>query len=160
VTFTEPWEYASISVNAPWIGAFPFESHTQTRVMITPGGASPAGTIATYLVLATACEFSDANITNNLGSGFFGYGLAYDAFFDGTFVNNGINPGLPYGGDIGLPPEWLQINGQTLLDTGMTNSQVAYSGYYPSINSVWGGDNRFWPGRRTHRCDPCGNAGI
>jgi hypothetical protein len=137
--FIMPWEYASISADVTYYDRFygtiyyatPFVSHTQTRVMIAPGGLSLPGTTNLYLVFARACEFSVTNF-DNLSDG---YGLTYYGLMQGKVENN-INPALPYGGDIGLPPEWLQINGQTLVNTGLTNKLAA--SYGPSISSVWG----------------------
>jgi hypothetical protein len=68
-------------------------------MMIAPSGQEPAGTTNTYLVLACASEYS--NPVQDFGSG---------------------------PGDLPLPPEWLQINGQTLINTGITNGD----------GSVWG----------------------
>ena len=66
-------------------------NHARTRVMLEPQGQKSPNQIATYLVRAKALERSDPYNDD------FGFG------------------NLP------LPPEWLQINGQTLINTGITN---------------------------------------
>jgi len=67
-------------------------------VAILPGGAAALGTTASYLVLAKAMQYSLPSF----------YGDAY--------------PDQP------LAPEWLQVQRQTLLNTGITNDD----------GSVWG----------------------
>ncbi|MDR3560730.1 MAG: hypothetical protein P4N59_04720 [Negativicutes bacterium] len=128
-TFHQPWEFTSLSVCITNDNTL-FQSKTEPKVMIVQGGQAQPGTTNLYLVMARACEFSDANIQG----GSPGYGIGYSYSYD-DFGNN-INPLLPYGGDVGLPPEWLKVNGHTLVNTGITNNLSAYSG--PSIRSVWG----------------------
>lgn len=124
--FNVPWEYADMP------NELSVDNHIQTRVMLEPGGIAPAGTANAYLVFATAREFSDANINND------GAAWPYIALFP-DWPANGINQYLPYGGDVGLPPEWLQINGQTLFNTGVSNVIAPPSGDPgPSITSLWG----------------------
>jgi hypothetical protein len=68
--------------------------HVRTRVMIALAGQTPRGEgTSVYLVKAYAMEFSDpANAQY-----------------------------LSYVGDVPLPPEWMAINGQALVNTGVTN---------------------------------------
>jgi hypothetical protein len=123
-----PWEYAFISVNYTNQTA-PFLNHLETHVMIEPGGQQAAGTTNLYLVLATACEFSDTSI--------------YDGPFgaDYYYLLDDASPGTYYGGDVPLPPGWLQINGQTLVDTGLTNLAPplgGWAGSFLNVTSLWG----------------------
>jgi hypothetical protein len=114
-----PWEYANLRItftschgllSTTWI------NETQTRVMIEPSGQAVAGATSLYLVRATALEVSDPTRTD-LGYGImnFGYLMIADPWW--------------WYGDLPLPPEWLQINGQTLVDSGVTNEDD---------DSVWG----------------------
>lgn len=128
--FIMPWEYASISVSIP-NDLSQFVSHTETHVMIEPGGLAQAGQTNLYLVLATACEFSDSDIAD----GGQVYGLDYFSLLGENL------DGTAWGGVVGLPPQWLQINGQTLIDTGLTNlaaSTGGLTGTGLSVNSDWG----------------------
>jgi hypothetical protein len=128
--FSLPWEFASLSVLITNDHNL-FQSQSQPKVMIVPGGQAQPGTTNLYLVMARACEFSDANIQGGWPAYGVGYLYSYDQF------GNNINSDLPYGGDMGLPPEWLQVNGKTLANTGITNVLSSpYGG--PSIRSVWG----------------------
>ncbi len=128
--FDMPWEYQSLSANVP--GRYTtYIGHTDTRVMLEPGGITQAGTTNSFLVFATVREFSKMSITNSFGYSYFDYIPRWPA--------NGFNFYLPYGGDVGLPPEWLQINGQALFDTGVTNvTSPLYNDPGPSILSKWG----------------------
>jgi hypothetical protein len=71
----------------------------KTTVMLVPSGPAVAGATALYLVTAKALELSDPAQYNNA-----------------LYLSGG------YAGNVPLPPEWLQINGQTLINTGQTNS--------------------------------------
>ena len=95
-----PWEYSALTgMNIQEnIGCDDFhrtwDNHTETRVMIEPQGQVPVGSTNTYLVRANASEFS--------------------------------SPPDPFGpggssGDVPLRPEWLQIDGHTLINSGITN---------------------------------------
>ncbi|HLX68017.1 MAG TPA: alpha/beta hydrolase, partial [Verrucomicrobiae bacterium] len=106
-----PWEYAYLQTifssyhgleHITWI------NETQTRVMIKPRGQAVAGTTALYLVRATALEVSDPTRVD------IGYGLVNFGYLMST------DPWWWYG-DLPLPPEWLQINGRTLVNSGITN---------------------------------------
>ncbi len=114
-----PWEYANLRISftsyhgqlhTAWI------NETQTRVMIKPSGQPAAGATTLYLVRATALEVSDPTRTD-LGYGLvnFGYLMLADPWW--------------WYGDLPLPSEWLQINGQTLVSSGITNEDD---------DSVWG----------------------
>jgi hypothetical protein len=125
-----PWENAAVSVlitNEFEI----FQSSTETRTMISQSGMQQAGITNLYFVMARACELSETNIQD----GFPGYGVSYTALAIRPY--NNINSNLPYGGDVGLPPEWLQINGQPVGNTGITNILSSSRGG-ASISSVWG----------------------
>jgi hypothetical protein len=114
-----PWEYANLHMNftsyqsllsTTWI------NQTQTRVMIKPSGQAVAGATTLYLVRATALEVSDPT-RMDLGYGLMNFGYLM-----------GADPWWWYG-DLPLPSEWLQINGQTLVSSGITNEDD---------DSVWG----------------------
>jgi hypothetical protein len=125
IPFVMPWEYASLTVPqivVPGCGG-PFGNYTQTRVMVEPGGQTLAGTKNLYLVLANASEFSTLKM--NTGSVAGNYGQFYVSMIAGmgTLVNY-----LGYFGDVPLPPEWLQIRGQTLINSGITNGDGSVSG--------------------------------
>jgi hypothetical protein len=64
----------------------------------------------------------------------------------------GWQPTTPtrYKGDVPLPPEWLQINGQTLINSGVTNSD----------GSVWGETLVFAPSGTTPDVTPSIIPGI
>ena len=96
-----------------------------------------SGRTNVYLVRAAAREFSDPFNPNVFGPATVNYNLLmfapypYPSSWDWP---PGFNPGwLPatptrYLGDVPLPPEWLQINGQTLINSGVINAD----------GSVWG----------------------
>ncbi len=95
------WEYVEMNLNDQthdMYGDYSFlvgPLHVRTRVMIAPAGQTPKGEgTGVYLVKACAMEFSDP-------------------------ANAQYSSGV---GDEPLPPNWLQINGQTLVDTGVTNN--------------------------------------
>jgi len=75
-------------------------NHTESKVAIMPPDQAAVGTTVLYLIRATALEFSDPSASL--------YGWA--------------------SGDLPLPPEWLQIRGQALVNSGITNDD----------GSVWG----------------------
>ena len=97
------WDYFSVNTSYLSEGdegdTVYFQRSSKTSVMIAPSGQEPAGATNIYLVLACASEYSDP-------VQHFGYGP----------------------GDVPLPPEWLQIKGQILVNTGITNTD----------GSVWG----------------------
>ena len=126
--FGMPWEYASLSINTSYY--YPYENYTQTRVMIKPTGQIPTGTANIYLVFANASEFSDDWITYLDGNS------EYSIRYDGMFMNYGS---LTYAGNVPLPPEWLQIRGQTLLNSGITNRDGSVSGF--TLVSAPAGEN-------------------
>jgi len=82
------WDYFSVNTSYPDGdgGTVAFKRSSQAQVMIVPSGQEQAGTTNVYLVLASASEFSNP-IHQYLGS----------------YIT----------GNLPLPPEWLQINGQT-----------------------------------------------
>lgn len=130
IVFNLPWEFAAISVYIP-IDYVSYQSFAQSTMTIIPSGQIKTGTTNVYLVMARACEYSNTNIQE----GFDGYGLPYLDYWAGYY--NNINKYLLHCGDVGLPPKWLQINGQTLVDTGITNVLSSTNGG-ASISSVWG----------------------
>ncbi|MGA2179716.1 MAG: hypothetical protein ABSH15_09065 [Verrucomicrobiota bacterium] len=97
----------------------------QTKVMIVPQGMVPLATTQptqTYLVLASAASFSRPILPGSREDFY-----NHDYFFN--FINVGIWSQQWYAGNVPLPPEWFQINGQTLVNSGIINS---------SDGSVWG----------------------
>ena len=119
-----PLEYASLNGTIPGKLAS-FDNHIQTRVMIEPSGIQTMGTTNVYLVWACAFEASDTNLS---GMDFYDLCQAGVAwwFYGG------------YGGDIGLPPSWLQINGNQLVDTGQIDSTQPFEVYQTPFNASWG----------------------
>jgi hypothetical protein len=112
-----PWEYADTPViwiyNGECLNAnFHGHRRTETRVTIRPQDQISATENELYLVRVAASEVSDP-----ARNGFFG-SYAYLAF---------TNPGWWYG-DSPLPPEWLQIRGQTLVNSGITKSDGSFWG--------------------------------
>jgi hypothetical protein len=87
------------SVNTPYGDGGNFQRSSKAQVMIVPSGQVQAGTTNVYLVLTCASEYS--NPVQDFGGG---------------------------PGDLPLPPEWLQNNGQTLVNTGITNTDGAVWG--------------------------------
>lgn len=85
------WDYFSVNIPYGDDGGN-FQRSSGAQVMIAPSGQEQAGTTNVYLVLASASEFSDPA----------------QAFGEGP-------------GDLPQPPEWWQFNGQTLVNTGITN---------------------------------------
>lgn len=124
VPFVVPWENASMTAaqltDSDYPEGSPYGNRTQARVMIEPGGQALPGTSQTYLVLVNASEFSEGQIY--WGAVYYGFGFSYD-----RMVNL---PGLPesYAGDSPLAPEWLQVNGQALVNSGITNADGSVSG--------------------------------
>ena len=95
------WEYADISDGGY---AYAWTILRQTTVAIAPSGQTPMGGSALYLVEASALEFSG----------------------DQESVMADVVDG--YAGDTPLPPEWMQVNGQTLVNTGITNEDGSVMG--------------------------------
>jgi hypothetical protein len=95
------WEYANTSDN---VDGQATTITRQTSVTIAPSGQSPVGGSALYLVEASALEFSDPYLIS-------------DPYAD-----------YGYTGDVPLPPEWLQIRGKTLVNTGITNGDGSVMG--------------------------------
>jgi hypothetical protein len=118
IPFIMPWENASLTIIMHY-GPYPstFGNYTQTRVMIQPGGQALAGD-SLYLVYANACEFSSGQVAWAVGT----YGIPY---FD---ILAGVEEYWSYAGTVPLPPEWLQIKGQTLINSGITNADGSVSG--------------------------------
>jgi hypothetical protein len=114
-----PWEYANLqTVFSSYSGhlRITWMNETQTRVMIKPRGQAVAGATTLYLVRATALEVSDPN-RSDIGYNIVNFGclMFYDPWW--------------WYGDLPLPSEWLQINGQTLVNSGITNEDD---------DSIWG----------------------
>jgi alpha-tubulin suppressor-like RCC1 family protein len=116
-TFDPAWENSAIT----YFDGTNFDQRTNdTTVMLVPGGGQAAGTVSAYLVLAHASEFSVPPMLNpNWGTdwdyGYWGYLFSFD-------------PPSWYAGDVPLPPEWLQINGQQLVNIGITNADGSVDG--------------------------------
>ena len=120
LSFNPPWEYASVNANIPG-DLTSSQSYINTRVMIEPSGIQPVGATNLYLVLASAFEASNTN------------------FSDLPFASLA---NADYSGDIGLPPEWLEINGTPLANTGLTNTVYAEEPnndfYLTQYSALWG----------------------
>ena len=99
-------------------------NHLQPQVMIQPQGQEVPGKTAIYLVRACAMECTDP------GQGFIPMGSGYVAGDFGSHWWHGYYGGVNGRdhGDVPLPPEWLQIQKQTLVNTGQTNDYGAMWG--------------------------------
>ena len=132
-----PWEFSALNANIGFPNPYSLQRDTRTTVMIVPSLPAASGQTNVYLVRAAAREFSDPLSPNVFGPATVNYNLLmfapypYPTTWD---VPAGWNPGwLPttptrYLGDVPLPPEWLQINGQTLINSGITNTDGAVWG--------------------------------
>jgi hypothetical protein len=122
--FEMPWEYGAVTT-PQFYGpdTYSYGNYTQTRVMVEPSGQALAGTTNLYLVLANAKEFSTHEIEYGLEE--YGYGWDYSHLLKDV---GSLPDYLGYGGDTPLPPEWLQIQGQTLVNAGITNGDGSVSG--------------------------------
>jgi hypothetical protein len=132
--FQMPWEYASVTT-PQFYGPYQYSygNYTQTRVMVEPSGQALAGTTNLYLVLAYASEFSTSQM--EYGPEDYTYGWDYEHLLAGI----GSTPDYEgYFGDTPLPPEWLQINGKTLINAGITNSYTIYDGGWSTFNVASG----------------------
>jgi len=126
-----------LNANIGFPNPYSLQRDTRTTVMIVPSLPAASGQTNVYLVRVAAREFSDPLNPNVFGPTTVNYNLLmfapypYPTTWD---VPAGWDPGwLPtiptrYLGDVPLPPEWLQINGQTLINSGVTNAD----------GSVWG----------------------
>jgi hypothetical protein len=125
VPFSMPWESASVTTPLFWVDEpFWYGNYTQTRVMVEPSGQTPAGTTNLYLVFANASEFSTYQMEYGLLESTYGWE------YGELLTDIGSYPDLVgYAGDVPLPPDWLQIRGQTLLNSGITNSDGSVSGF-------------------------------
>ena len=81
-----------VSVNIPDGNGGNFQRSSGAQVMIVPSGQEQAGTTNVYLVLASAMAFSDP--IRDFGEG---------------------------SGDLPVAPETMAVNGQALINTGITN---------------------------------------
>jgi hypothetical protein len=113
--FIPPWEYAETSFG--WVNVVSYSGSengnfsVRTHVMLEPSGQAAKGQTNLYLVRANASEVSDVTRGEN-----------FVRFYDLTY-----DPSWWYGNEP-LPPEWPQINGQTLVDSGITNADGSVSG--------------------------------
>ncbi|HEY3762226.1 MAG TPA: hypothetical protein VGN23_10820, partial [Verrucomicrobiae bacterium] len=96
--------------------------------MVEPGGQAAAGVTNLYLVFASANEFS----TNQTVLDGEDYALPF-AYLFGTLTEPPA-----YYGDTPLPPTSLQIGGQTLVNSGISNVASAYYGGYSQYGNSWG----------------------
>ncbi|MEI7533958.1 MAG: alpha/beta hydrolase [Verrucomicrobiae bacterium] len=108
-----PWEYADVSALKFYDGFthWIWENTTQSRVMLEVQKPASATGEKLYLVQAAASEFSDPT----------------DSRVDSTYGSLMNNSDLF--GDAPLPPEWLTIQNQTLINSGVTNDDGAVWGY-------------------------------
>jgi hypothetical protein len=102
--------FAGLPMLPPWENAATDGNSTQTRVMLEPAKLSASAGNKQYLIRATAAEFSDPTANE-----IYSYGGLLDNF-DDLF------------GDVPLPPAWLQINGQPLVNAGITNTDGTVEG--------------------------------
>jgi hypothetical protein len=117
--FMPVWEQSAVSMTN---GDILLQRTNRTKVMLAPPADAASG-MKTYLVLAHASEFSTPyapDVTNKWES--FTVTNWSEIFF------SLVKPAL-YAGDVPLPPEWLQINGQALINTGVTNADGSVWGY-------------------------------
>jgi hypothetical protein len=85
------------------------QTSTKLTLGIVPGGQTPMGGIAHYVVVLAANEFSDLNDDNNIF---------------------GLNMGGASQGDLPDPPGWIQVNDSTpLTDMGITNADGTRPGF-------------------------------
>jgi hypothetical protein len=133
--FDMPWECAAVTTPQFYSShTYSYGNYTQTRVMVEPSGQVLAGTTNLYLILANASEFSTRQMEDGPNYGTYGWkyenlvaGIGSVAYFNG------------YLGDTPLPPEWLQINGKALINSGITNSYSIYDWDGPiTFNVAWG----------------------
>lgn len=99
------WECAAFNES---ISGWEVDNATQSKVVIIPPGQGQLGTTNLYLVYASAMNFSYVSFRYSGQPVEFSY---YEA-----------------AGDLALPPEWLQIQHHTLVNSGITNTD----------GSVWG----------------------
>jgi hypothetical protein len=116
-----PWEYASISV-ANIYGSY--QGSVRTHVMVEPGGQQVAGTTNLYLVFASVNEFSTNETASLEDSGV--SGTPFSDLFD--FGGLGWAGSQEYYGDTPLPPGSLEVDGHTLVNSGISNTASAYYG--------------------------------
>jgi hypothetical protein len=100
-----PWEYALLN----GAGDDNVSKTTQSTLTVEPPGQAAAGASALYLVMAGASDFSEVN--------------GFDGIPDSYFSNN-----VYAAGDLPMPPEWLQVNGQALVSSGITNTDGSVEG--------------------------------
>jgi Alpha/beta hydrolase family len=112
-----PWEYAAqINTSYSYFDGIDWQSgtwenQTETRVMLESQGQVSVDETNLYLIRAKALESTDLIGRMNLYCSYLIYG--YVTWWQA---------------DLPLPPEWLQIKGQTLINTHETNAD----------GSVWG----------------------
>ena len=120
--FTPSFEYAAF--NDPNSN---YQRIVQTKVMIVPQGivslvkTQKMQTTQSYFVRACAASFS-RRIKPGNDDDF----VNHDFLFN--FITGGIWGQQWYAGDVPLPPEWFQINGQTLINTGQVNDDGSFWG--------------------------------
>ena len=111
-SFDPPWEYASVNQSDEYY-------HAQMHVMIAPQGQMPIGTNQ-LLYLVSAVAFGCVDGPDDVD----GFNII-DAVFD-TDTGGLWFDGYGYsGGTWPMPPQWLQINGQTLTNTYQVNDAGA-----------------------------------
>jgi hypothetical protein len=97
------WLEADVSLTDPANGMF--RLHAQTTLKVAPAGQPVAGGTSLYLIVASALEYE-------MGSA-----------FDVEYLQQGSTvPTSP------VPPGELQVNGQTLVNSGLTNADGTTSG--------------------------------
>ena len=108
VVITPPWENAKTPYG--WSDTYGGTSSgtidINTHVMIQPSGQQTAGQTNVYLVLACASAVTDPSREGDVEN----FGALITGYVSGWY------------GDQPLPPETLQIQKQTLINTGLTNT--------------------------------------
>jgi hypothetical protein len=107
-SFGPPWAHVAYSGDAG-ISDFYIDDAIDSKVMLMPSGRQAANGTNIYLVAARAAEFSAPPDSD-------------------TEIGTAKGGSSGYDGDWPMPPEWLQIREQTLVNSGITNDD----------GSVWG----------------------
>jgi hypothetical protein len=104
-TFAPTWQNSQAGGTENGVN---YQTSIQTKLMIVPGGQTAGAGTALYLVQLAGKEFSDLASDPNTAN---------------------LNLGGSAEGDLPMPPEWLQVNGQTLVNSGITNGDGSVPGY-------------------------------
>jgi hypothetical protein len=106
-TFSPTWQISDENITEDGEN---LQTKTSTTLAIIPEDQEQPGDIATYLVEITCSEFSDLNNDENI---------------------SGLNLGGANPGDLQDPPQWAQISGQSVVNSGITNDDGSLPGFVP-----------------------------